>query len=48
MVCPFVPQLKVRQATQFFINERQQRIESFAAAIPPTLPQLRDRQGTSS
>ena len=39
MVWPFIPQVSVRQAAQFFVDERQQGIERLAVSPPPLLQQ---------
>jgi hypothetical protein len=42
VVGAFVSQLKMRQATQFFIDERQQGIERAAVPAAPILQKPRD------
>jgi hypothetical protein len=37
MIWPFIPELKVRQAAQLLVDQRQERIESLAVSAPPLL-----------
>jgi hypothetical protein len=42
VVWPFVPQLKVGQTPQFFVDQGKQRVECLSVTAPPYLQQLRD------
>jgi hypothetical protein len=37
VVRPFVPQLKMRQAAQFLVDERQKGVERLAVSAPPAM-----------